>query len=61
MLFRSHDLDEALRIGDDIAILRDGRLVQQGSSQDIVLNPADDYVADFIKDINRSRVLTVVS
>jgi len=59
IVFITHDLDEALRIGDDIAILRDGRLVQQGSSQDIVLNPADDYVADFIKDINRARVLTV--
>ena len=59
IVFITHDLDEALRIGDDIAILRDGRLVQQGSSQDIVLNPADDYVGDFIKDINRARVLTL--
>ena len=41
IVFITHDLDEALRIGDDIAILRDGNLVQQGSSQDIVLNPAD--------------------
>ena len=59
IVFITHDLDEALRIGDDIAILRDGNLVQQGSSQDIVLNPADDYVADFTKDINRARVLTL--
>ena len=57
IVFITHDLDEALRIGDDIAILRDGRLVQQGSSQDIVLNPADDYVADFIKDINHLQDL----
>lgn len=59
IVFITHDLDEALRIGDDIAILRDGNLVQQGSSQEIVLNPADDYVADFTKDINRARVLTL--
>ena len=59
IVFITHDLDEALRIGDDIAILRDGNLVQQGSSQDIVLNPADEYVADFTKDINRARVLTL--
>ena len=43
IVFITHDLDEALRIGDDIAILRDGNLVQQGSSQEIVLNPVDDY------------------
>ena len=59
IVFITHDLDEALRIGDDIAILRDGNLVQQGSSQEIVLNPADEYVADFTKDINRARVLTL--
>ena len=59
IVFITHDLDEALRIGDDIAILRDGNLVQQGSSQEIVLNPVDDYVADFTKDINRARVLTL--
>ena len=59
IVFITHDLDEALRIGDDIAILRDGSLIQQGSSQEIVLSPADDYVADFTKDINRARVLTL--
>ena len=57
IIFITHDLDEALRIGDNIAILRDGRMVQSGSPQDIVLNPADEYVTDFIKDINRGRVL----
>ena len=61
IIFITHDLDEALRIGDNIAILRDGIMVQQGSPQQIVLNPADDYVADFIKDINRARVLEVGS
>ncbi len=61
IIFITHDLDEALRIGDDIAILRDGAVIQQGSPQEIVLNPADDYVADFIQDINRARVLEVRS
>jgi glycine betaine/proline transport system ATP-binding protein len=61
IIFITHDLDEALRIGDNIAILRDGSIVQQGTPQEIVLKPADDYVADFIKDINRSRVLQLGS
>ena len=61
IIFITHDLDEALRIGDDIAILRDGAVIQQGSPHEIVLNPADDYVADFIQDINRARVLEVRS
>ena len=61
IIFITHDLDEALRIGDNIAILRDGVMVQSGSPQDIVLKPADDYVTDFTKDINRSRVLQVGS
>jgi glycine betaine/proline transport system ATP-binding protein len=59
IVFITHDLDEALRIGDDIAILRDGELIQKGSPQSIVLKPADDYVADFTKDVNRARVLTL--
>ena len=59
IVFITHDLDEALRIGDDIAILRDGEMVQDGAPQDIVLNPADEYVRDFIQDINRARVLQV--
>ena len=59
IMFISHDLDEALRIGDSIAILRDGEVVQQGDPQSIVLQPADDHVADFVKDINRGRVIKV--
>jgi glycine betaine/proline transport system ATP-binding protein len=59
IVFITHDLDEALRIGDDIAILRDGELIQKGNPQSIVLKPADDYVADFTKDVNRARVLTL--
>lgn len=61
IIFITHDLDEALRIGDDIAILRDGGLVQQGNPQEIIMKPADDYVSDFIMDINRGRVLKVKS
>ncbi|WP_340260747.1 quaternary amine ABC transporter ATP-binding protein [Roseobacter sp. HKCCA0882] len=61
IVFITHDLDEALRLGDNIAILRDGHLVQQGSAQDIVLRPADDYIEDFIKDINRARVIKLGS
>lgn len=58
IIFITHDLDEALRLGDHIAILRDGIVVQSGTSEDILTNPADDYVADFTRDVNRSRVLT---
>tara|TARA_B100000989_G_scaffold192708_1_gene145375 strand:+ start:1241 stop:2287 length:1047 start_codon:yes stop_codon:yes gene_type:complete len=61
IVFITHDLDEALRIGDEISILRDGEVVQQGTSQEIVMNPSDDYIADFIKDVNRARVLEVRS
>jgi len=61
ILFITHDLDEALRIGENIAILRDGLVVQKGTPQEIVLNPADKYVTDFIKDINRGRVVLVSS
>lgn len=61
IVFITHDLDEALRIGDQIAILRDGESIQQGDPQDIILRPADDYISDFIKDINRGRVIEVRS
>jgi glycine betaine/proline transport system ATP-binding protein len=61
VVFITHDLDEALRLGDQIAILRDGEIIQQGSRQDIVLRPADDYVANFVKEVNRGRVITVDS
>lgn len=59
VVFITHDLDEALRLGDQIAILRDGEIIQQGSSQDIVLRPADDYVASFVKEVNRGRFIHV--
>ncbi len=56
-VFITHDLDEAVRIGDRIAIMRDGRVVQTGTPEDIVLNPADDYVADFVAGISRLKVV----
>lgn len=59
IVFITHDLDEALKIGDKIAILKDGVLVQVGTPADILMHPADDYVADFVRDVNRARVLTV--
>lgn len=59
IIFITHDLDEALRLGDRIAILKDGEIVQQGTQEDILLNPADDYVEAFVKDVNRARALTV--
>lgn len=57
IIFITHDLDEALRLGDRIAILRDGQMVQQGTSQDIVLRPADDYVESFVREVNRGKVV----
>ncbi|MFK7791282.1 MAG: glycine betaine/L-proline ABC transporter ATP-binding protein [Devosiaceae bacterium] len=59
IVFITHDLDEALKIGDKIAILKDGVLSQVGTPADILMHPADDYVADFVRDVNRARVLTV--
>jgi glycine betaine/proline transport system ATP-binding protein len=59
VVFITHDLDEALRLGDKVAILRDGRIVQQGSGQDIVLKPANDYIASFVKEVNRGRVIRI--
>ena len=61
IIFITHDLDEALKIGDRIAILKDGSMVQDSGPQEFILNPADDYVSDFIKDINRARVIEVKS
>ena len=57
IVFISHDLDEALRLGDQITILRQGSVQQQGTGQSIVLKPANDYIRDFIKDVNRGRVI----
>lgn len=59
VVFITHDLDEALRLGDRIAILRDGAVIQQGTGQEIVLNPADGYISDFVRDVNRGRIIEV--
>ncbi|HEY6962954.1 MAG TPA: glycine betaine/L-proline ABC transporter ATP-binding protein [Gaiellaceae bacterium] len=59
MVFITHDLPEALRLGDRIAIMRDGRIVQLGTPEELVGSPADEYVSNFIRDIPRSHVLTL--
>lgn len=61
IIFITHDLDEALQIGDRIAILKDGLIVQTGTPEEILNYPADDYVADFTRDVNRIPVLTARS
>ncbi len=57
IVFITHDLDESLRLGDHIGILNAGKLVQVGTPVDIIMNPADDYVKAFVKDVNRAKVL----
>ncbi|MCY4030935.1 MAG: glycine betaine/L-proline ABC transporter ATP-binding protein [Hyphomicrobiales bacterium] len=57
-LFITHDLDEAIRIGDRIAIMKDGALVQVGTPEEIVTNPADDYVADFVAGISKLELVS---
>ncbi|MEX2613474.1 MAG: glycine betaine/L-proline ABC transporter ATP-binding protein [Gaiellaceae bacterium] len=59
MVFITHDLAEALRLGDRIAMMRDGAIVQLGTPEEIVGAPANDYVADFVRDVPRSHVLTL--
>ncbi|WP_037684991.1 quaternary amine ABC transporter ATP-binding protein [Streptomyces aureocirculatus] len=58
IVFITHDLNEAMRLGDQIAVMRDGRIVQTGTAEDILVTPANDYVAAFTQDVDRSRVLT---
>jgi len=59
IIFITHDLDEALRLGDRIAILKDGELIQCGEPREILLEPVNDYVEAFVRDVNRARALTV--
>tara|TARA_A100001234_G_scaffold9783_1_gene7994 strand:+ start:3724 stop:4749 length:1026 start_codon:yes stop_codon:yes gene_type:complete len=59
IMFITHDLDEALKLGDRIAILNGGKLVQDGNAEEILLKPADQYVANFVKDVNRIKVLKI--
>ncbi|OLT26986.1 hypothetical protein BJF82_16575 [Kytococcus sp. CUA-901] len=58
ILFITHDLNEAMRLGDRIAMMRDGRIEQIGTAQEILNDPVNRYVADFVQDVDRSRVLT---
>jgi len=57
IVFITHDLDESLKLGDHIGILNAGKLVQVGSPVDIIMNPADEYVEAFVKDVNRAKVI----
>jgi glycine betaine/proline transport system ATP-binding protein len=61
MVFITHDLAEALKLGDRIAIMKDGKFVQVGTPEEVVAHPADDYVADFTRDVPRAHVLTARS
>ncbi|POX54591.1 glycine betaine/L-proline ABC transporter ATP-binding protein [Streptomyces sp. Ru72] len=61
MVFITHDLNEALKLGDRIALMRDGRVVQLGTPEEIVGSPADDYVREFVRDVPREQVMTVRS
>jgi len=58
IVFITHDLNEAMYLGDRIAVMRDGRIVQQGTPEEILTDPANDYVAQFVQDVDRARVLT---
>jgi glycine betaine/proline transport system ATP-binding protein len=58
IIFITHDLNEAMFLGDRIAVMRDGRIVQIGTSEEILSDPANDYVAQFVADVDRTRVLT---
>ena len=58
IVFITHDLNEAMRLGDRIAVMRDGEIVQIGTAEDILQSPANDYVASFVQDVDRSKVLT---
>jgi glycine betaine/proline transport system ATP-binding protein len=61
IVFITHDLNEAMRLGDRIAVMRDGRIVQVGTAEQILNDPANDYVAQFVQDVDRTRVLTASS
>ena len=61
IIFITHDLNEAMFIGDRIAVMRDGRIVQVGTPEEILTDPANDYVEQFVQDVDRARVLTAAS
>ncbi|WP_197284950.1 quaternary amine ABC transporter ATP-binding protein [Sciscionella sediminilitoris] len=61
IIFITHDLNEAMRLGDHIAVMREGRIVQIGTAEDILNDPANDYVAQFVQDVDRAKVLSATS
>ncbi len=61
IIFITHDLNEALKLGDHIAIMRDGSVIQLGAGEEILAHPADDYVAEFVRDVRKSAVITLRS
>ncbi|NED95388.1 glycine betaine/L-proline ABC transporter ATP-binding protein [Phytoactinopolyspora alkaliphila] len=61
IIFITHDLNEAMRLGDRIAVMRDGRIVQIGTAEEVLNDPANDYVAQFVADVDRTRVLTAAN
>ena len=56
-MFITHDLNEALKLGDRIAIMRDGEIIQEGSPEEIVMLPTDDYVIEFVRDVSRAKII----
>jgi glycine betaine/proline transport system ATP-binding protein len=58
IVFISHDLDEAIKLGDRIILMKDGLIVQEGTAEEILTNPANDYVAKFVEDVDMSKVIT---
>ncbi len=58
IIFISHDLDEALKLGDRIILMKDGKIVQEGTAEDILTNPADEYVEKFVEDVDISKMIT---
>jgi glycine betaine/proline transport system ATP-binding protein len=61
IVFITHDLDEAIKLGDRIAIMKDGKIVQIGTSEEIITNPADDYIKSFVENVDRSKIVTAAS
>ncbi|MCB1381042.1 MAG: glycine betaine/L-proline ABC transporter ATP-binding protein, partial [Alphaproteobacteria bacterium] len=61
IVFITHDFDEAIRLADRIAIMKDGSIIQIGTPEELVINPATDYVAEFTSDVNRAKVLSARS
>jgi glycine betaine/proline transport system ATP-binding protein len=61
IVFITHDFDEAIRLADRIAIMKDGEIIQIGTPEQLVINPATEYVAEFTRDVNRAKVLSAQS